>query len=113
MAIITAFSISNWAGLLVTAGVILHQIPVSLALVGISRNTHFSPKKNLLLFGIFAASLLLGGLLIEMLPLGDLEPYILAFAGGTLLYVGAADLLPELKGHGVLEKRTIASFLIG
>jgi zinc transporter ZupT len=97
VAIITAFSISNWAGFLVTVGVVLHQIPVSLALVGISRKTHFSSHKNLALFGIFALSLLLGGLLVEILPLGNLEPYILAFAGGTLLYVGAADLLPELK----------------
>ena len=97
VAIMTAFSISHWAGLLVTVGVILHQIPVSLALIGLSQSSHFTKKTITLLFVTFTGSLVFGGISLLLFPLESLEPYILAFAGGTLLYVGASDLLPELK----------------
>ena len=38
-------------------------------------------------------------MVVGLLPLGPFEPLILALSGGSLLYIGASDLLPELRSH--------------
>lgn len=46
-----------------TAGVILHQIPVSLSLAAIAQHSHFSSRTTLSAFGLFAGSILAGAIL--------------------------------------------------
>ncbi len=40
--------------MLVTLGVLVHQIPVSLSLAGLAKRAHFDAKKRKLLFAFFA-----------------------------------------------------------
>lgn len=113
VAIITAFSIDSAIGILVAVGVILHQIPVSLGLFSILESSQFSVAKIRMFYAIFAASLLIGGFTASLSLLEFMESYLLAFAGGTLLYVGASDLLPDLKSHSRFAFRSVLSFFLG
>jgi zinc transporter ZupT len=62
---------------------------------------------------MFAGSLGLGSLALSIFSLGNLAPYVLAFAGGTLLYIGASDLLPELKHHSKNALGVVGFFVGG
>lgn len=50
VAIVGAFGISSLVGTIVTAGVILHQVPVSLSLAAIAQHSHFTKGQIYLLF---------------------------------------------------------------
>lgn len=113
VAIVSAFGVSSSLGIMVTTGVILHQIPVSLSLAAIAQHSHFSKKQTFGLFSMFAFSLGLGALMLSWFSLDTYAPYILAFAGGTLLYIGASDLLPELRHHSKKGLGVIGFFLGG
>ncbi len=113
VAIMSAFGVSVVTGSIVTFAVIIHQIPVSLALAGIAVSSKYTTRQVLALFGAFGGSVILGALILGLLPLGAYEPLILAVAGGSLLYIGASDLLPELRGHSSAGVRVILSFLLG
>lgn len=113
VAIMSAFAISSGLGIMVTTGVILHQIPVSLSLAAIAQHSHFSKKQTVSLFALFALSLGLGALALSLFSPTAQAPYILAFTGGTLLYIGASDLLPELRHHSKQSLGVIGFFLGG
>ena len=112
VAIMSAFTISSITGWIVTLAVIIHQIPVSLALAGIAVSSQYTRTQVVGLFTGFGGSVVLGALVISVLPLGAYEPLIVALAGGTLLYIGASDLLPELRSHSQAGVRMILSFLL-
>ena len=107
----SAFSVSAITGWIVTFAVIVHQIPVSLALAGIAQSSRFTQGEIRTLFACFGLSIIIGATVVELLPLGSWEPVILALSGGSLLYIGASDLLPELKSHSQAGGRVIGSFL--
>jgi len=113
IAIVSAFGVSASLGLMVTAGVILHQIPVSLSLAAIAQHSHFAKRQTATMFGLFGSSLATGALLLNFVSIGGYASYILAFAGGTLLYVGASDLLPELRHHHKKGLGVIGFFIGG
>lgn len=110
------FSISSEIGYAVLAGVALHQVPVSLSLAAIFRESKF--KKNIqiiyLLWFAIAAPI---GFIISDLILSNvsitLTGLAAAFAGGSLLYVSTADLLPMIHSQTNKKYATIALFIIG
>ena len=111
VAIVSAFTISVVTGWIVTLAVIVHQIPVSLALAGIAQSSRFTQSEIRTLFACFGLSIIVGATVVELLPLGKWEPIILALSGGSLLYIGSSDLLPELKSNSQEGVRVIGSFL--
>jgi zinc and cadmium transporter len=113
VAIVSAFTLSAITGWIVTLAVIVHQIPVSLALAGIAQSSRFTRREVQSLFGYFGLSIVVGAAIIGFIPLGWLEPLILALSGWSLLYIGASDLLPELRSHSQAGVRVIGSFLVG
>lgn len=113
VAIVSAFTASAVTGWIVTLAVIIHQIPVSLALAGIAQSSRFTRNEVRALFGCFGLSIIFGATLVGLTPLGRFEPLVLALSGGSLLYIGASDLLPELRSHSQAGVRVIGSFLVG
>ncbi|MBP6981647.1 ZIP family metal transporter [Candidatus Gracilibacteria bacterium] len=110
------FGISKEIGYAVLAGVAIHQIPVSLSLAAIFRESRFRKNTQILflIFFAFAASI---GFLLSDLVLSDVSPVFTglatAFAGGSLLYVATADLLPVIHAQTRNKYATVLLFIIG
>ena len=81
----------------------IHQIPVSLSLAAIFRESKFEKRKQILFLMGFALAAPLGYLIADIF-LHDVDAMIAglagAFAGGSLLYVATADLLPVIHSQG-------------
>lgn len=108
--------LSEVAGYAILFGVGVHQIPVSLSLAAIFRESKLrkSTQMTLLIFFAFAAPL---GYLISDIVLTNVDETITglaaAFAGGSLLYVATSDLLPMIHAQSKKKYTTILFFLIG
>jgi len=107
--IAATFSVSIPLGIATTLAVIAHEIPQEIGDFGVLLHSGFSKKKALLfnLISAFAAVIgaITGILLLEQVA--SLSAYLIPIAAGSFLYIGAADLLPELR------KETNRSRLIG
>ncbi len=96
--------------------VALHQIPVSLSLAAIFRESKFSKHIQLILLWLFAISSSIGFLIsdvIFMFMSENIIPVIAAFAGGSLLYIATTDLMPVIHAQNQKKYLSIISFLIG
>lgn len=110
------FSSGPELGMLVTLGVLVHQIPVSLSLAGLSKRAHFDARKRKILFIFFALAAPVGALLALFALDGlseEMLAYPLAFAGGSLLYIGASDLLPLVHKDSHKHLSLIGMFVLG
>jgi len=107
--IAATFSVSIPLGIAATIAIIAHEIPQEIGDFGVLLHAGFSKKKAILfnlvsaLAAVFGAGV--GILLIEQVA--ELSKYLLPIAAGGFLYIGAADLLPELR------KETNRARLIG
>ncbi len=111
------FWLSEALGYTILFGVMLHQIPVSITLAAIFRESSFSHRTQILFIFAFAFSAPIGYILSDILLTefaftSLITPLITAFAGGSLLYVATADLLPIIHSHTTKKYRTILFFLI-
>lgn len=116
LAVSVAYLTNPALGAVVLAGIAIHQIPVSASLYALLEHTEFSARLKRVLFSVFALSAPLGALL-PFIGLGELSEastaLVLAFAGGTLLYVGASDLLPGVHNRTKNRPFVISLFTIG
>ena len=116
LAIRAGFGLSKEIGYIILAGVAIHQVPVSLSLAALFRESAFARRTQLFFLGIFALAAPAGFILSDLLIVG-LGPVFAgiatAFAGGSLLYVSTADLLPIIHGQSHGKKVIMLLFLIG
>lgn len=97
--IATSFMISPLVGALTTLGIALHEIPQEIAEYAVLRAAQYSPRRALMLNLLSASTVILGVLITDLIG-GALASYLFAFTGiaaGNLLYIAAADLIPELR----------------
>lgn len=111
-------SISEGLGISVLTGVAIHQIPVSLSLVALLKQSHFSTKKQIILSLIFALSAPVGYLLSgSIIPTDNIlfVSLLTAFAGGSLLYVSNVEFLPMIHAQSSRKMKyiTVTLFVIG
>lgn len=116
-AVAAAFLVSPEAGVATAMAVIAHELPQEVGDYALLRAVGLSRVKSLVLLAgvqltaaIGAGVVLLGSRLVE-----GLEGIILALASGTFLYIGATDLLPDLRrGSTPREARgRLLGFLLG
>ncbi|NDK09328.1 ZIP family metal transporter [Candidatus Gracilibacteria bacterium] len=110
------FGISPEIGYAAIFAVALHQIPVSLSLAAIFRESKIVKKTQLLLLGFFALSASIGFILSDVLFSfidTSIIPLIAAFAGGSLLYIATTDLMPVIHAQNEKKYLSIIAFLIG
>lgn len=108
--IAVGYAVNPLLGLLITIGVVIHEIPQGIASVSIMRNAKYSVKKTysvLILAGILYP---IGAALSSFIPQG-LHLMILAFVAGDFIYIGASDLLPE--AHKKFNIKVIGTVLLG
>ena len=108
--------LSEVAGYAILFGVGIHQIPVSLSLAAIFRESKLQKSTQITLLGLFALAAPIGYLLSDIV-LSSVNETITglaaAFAGGSLLYVATSDLLPMIHAQSKKKYTTIVVFLIG
>ncbi len=110
------FGISAEVGYAIIIGVALHQIPVSLSLAAIFRESKFQKNTQIGLLVLFAFAASIGFLISDMILSNVSEIFTglaTAFAGGSLLYVATADLLPVIHSQTKQKYATVTLFLIG
>ena len=92
----------NIRALIVAGGIALQNIPEGMVIIGPMLAAGVSPKRTFLcafMTGLVeVAGALLGYFAVSVAEL--ILPFALAFAGGTMLYVISADMIPETHAHG-------------
>jgi len=76
-----------------------HEIPQEIGDFGVLVHGGWSRKKALLLNLLSASTFLFGGLLAYFLSFSDWIYYLIPFAAGNFIYIGASDLIPEVNKH--------------
>jgi zinc transporter ZupT len=97
-------------GLLITVGVVVHEIPQGIASAVIMKNANYSKRKTFLVLAIAGVLYPIGALASRFVPPG-LNEFVLAFVAGDFLYIGASDLLPE--AHKKFNAKVILSLILG
>lgn len=76
-----------------------HEVPQEIGDFGVLVHGGWSKKKALLLNFLSASTFLLGGLLTYLLSFSSWIYYLIPFAAGNFIYIGASDLIPEVNKH--------------
>lgn len=98
VAIASAFVTSPGLGVLVFAAIMLHKLPEGFTIASVMKAAGTSRRWALLASGALAVATFVGVLATAFV--GDLAPYALAIATGSVLYVGATDLMAEANKEG-------------
>jgi zinc and cadmium transporter len=117
MAIAAAHAADPALGLATTVAVALHEIPQEVGDLGILVHGGFPVRKAVLL-NLLSAAVAFAGATAALAARGlgeGVGPTLLPIAAGTLLYIAAADLVPELRRvRGLLPSlRQILLVLLG
>ncbi|MDD2908904.1 MAG: ZIP family metal transporter [Candidatus Gracilibacteria bacterium] len=95
--------------------ILIHQIPVSFSIAGLLSHSRFTKKVQyimLILFGLSApVGIILTFYVLKNTNIGDYSYSLLAIAGGSLLYIGASDLLPVIHKNSNNRWLTVIIFL--
>lgn len=114
LALAAGFGVSTGLGLVAAFAVIVHEIPEGLSMTAIALAAGYGRKKALVLSLVVALATPVGALLAYTGVTGiagSLLALLLGVAAGSFLYVGAADILPQL--HRKQVQGTFALFMIG
>jgi zinc transporter ZupT len=95
VAIGVSFLVSQNVGFLVFLAVFLHKIPDGFTIASITVTSGYSNARALVAAGALGASTLAGVLMVHLVP--PIVPFALPVSAGTLLYVAATDLMPEVN----------------
>lgn len=99
-----------WLGMIITIGVLIHEIPQGITSGVIMNAAGYSKKEIYSVLGVAGLLYPIGALLSGALPAGFSE-MALAFIAGDFLYIGASDLLPE--AHKKFNLKVIFSVIFG
>jgi zinc transporter ZupT len=109
------FEISREVGYAILIWVAVHQIPVSLSLAALFRESKFRKHTQILFLSIFAIAAALWFVLSDIILSGSgwiFTGPLTAFAWGSLLYVATADLLPVIHSQTKKKYLTVTLFII-
>lgn len=108
-----AFVVDLKLGLATTLAVAFHEIPQEIGDFGVLLYAGFEKKKALILNYLVALFVVFGGVIGYLVSssLNGVIPYLLSFAAGGFIYIGASDLMPEIRKETNLY-RSIISFVV-
>lgn len=115
IAIAGSFLVSPSVGMVTWIAAAAHEIPQELGDFGILIYGGWR-EITALTFNFFSAlTIVLGGIFAYFLANTVATNILLAFAAGNFIYIGAADLIPEIKPETNFKKSALhfASFLLG
>jgi zinc and cadmium transporter len=115
IAIAGTFLIDVRLGITTWLAAAAHEIPQEIGDFGVLVHGGLSTKKALLYNVLSASTFLVGGILAYMISFTSWVYYLIPFAAGNFLYIGASDLVPEVNRHHHLTNNIIhfLSFVSG
>jgi zinc and cadmium transporter len=115
MAIAGTFLLDVRLGIAAWLAAAAHELPQELGDMGVLIYGGWSRGKAILYNLISSSTFLLGGLLVYLASFQFDTSFLIPFAAGNFLYIGASDLIPEIKSHERLSANFVHffSFLIG
>ncbi len=104
-------------GLLTTLAVAAHEIPQEMGDFGVLLHAGFSKQKAILSNMLVATTAILGGIVGFYISSANtaFAPYLLPVAAGGFIYIGASDLLPEMRKetHRIKSFISFSLYLLG
>lgn len=115
LAIAGTFIIDIRLGIMAWLAAAAHEIPQELGDFGVLVHGGWDKRKALLFNVLSALTFLAGGLLTYVISSNMDVSFLIPFAAGNFLYIGAADLVPEIRKHKDLGVNIInfIFFLLG
>lgn len=98
-AIAGAFIADIRLGVMAWLAAAAHEIPQELGDFGVLLHGGWGKRRALLFNVLSALTFLLGGILTYLLSFNMNVAWLIPFAAGNFLYIGASDLVPEVKAH--------------
>jgi zinc and cadmium transporter len=113
-AVAAAFLVSPSAGFATAFAVIVHELPQEVGDYALLRAAGWSRARSLVALAAVQLTAAVGaaGVLLGTRYHPSLQGTVLAIAGGSFLYIGAVDLLPELR-KGPDSRQRVVGFLCG
>ncbi len=115
LAIAGTFLIDIRLGIMAWLAAAAHEIPQELGDFAVLIHGGWSKGKALLFNVLSALTFLLGGLVAYVVSFNINIAFLIPFAAGNFLYIGASDLVPEVSKHGNLRTNAInlVAFVFG
>jgi len=115
LAIAGTFLIDIHLGIMAWLAAAAHEIPQELGDFGVLIHGGWEKGKALLFNMLSALTFLLGGLVTYALSFNIDISFLIPFAAGNFIYIGATDLVPEVNKHKDIKTNLIsyAAFIIG
>lgn len=113
MAIYSTASTDSSAGLLLTIGISLHNIPLGIMITSTLYKSNNSKKKTILIILAIAISTLIGGLLMFLLAniINEvIRGILLSITVGMIIYIVLFELLSEMAT--IKNKKTMVSGIL-
>lgn len=112
--IMVAFLSGLGNGIVVTLAVLFHELPQEIGDFGILLYGGYSKKSALFYNFLSAMVALIGGIIAFVLSdaVELFNLFFLAFSGGGFLYIGAAELMPEIIKQKDLKKSIIQALIL-
>ena len=115
LAIAGTFLVDIRLGIMAWLAAAAHEVPQELGDFGVLIHGGWEKGKALLLNVLSALTFLVGGLVAYFLSLNIDISFLIPFAAGNFIYIGATDLVPEVNKHKDIKANFVnfAAFIIG
>ncbi len=115
LAIAGTFLIDIRLGVMAWLAAAAHEVPQELGDFGVLIHGGWGKRKALLYNMLSALTFLLGGLVTYFLSFNLDISFLIPFAAGNFIYIGASDLVPEVNKHGDVKTNVVnyAAFITG
>lgn len=115
LAIAGTFLIDIRVGIMAWLAAAAHEVPQELGDFAVLLHGGWTKGKALLFNVLSATSFLLGGVLAYVVSFNVNVDFLIPFAAGNFIYIGASDLVPEVNKHDNVKANVVhfAAFVTG
>jgi zinc and cadmium transporter len=115
LAIAGTFLIDVRVGIAAWLAAAAHEVPQELGDFGVLLHAGWSKRKALLFNFLSGLTFLVGGLIAYAVSFELDVDFLVPFAAGNFIYIGASDLVPEVNKHGspLVNAIHFVSFVVG
>lgn len=115
IAVAGTFLIDVRLGMTAWLAAVAHEIPQELGDFGVLVHSGWSRSKALVFNALSAATFLVGGLIAYAASFAGDITFLVPFAAGNFIYIGASDLVPEVNKHHSMAVNVVhfGSFVAG